>query len=646
MSSKFLQGFRFGSWTVEPLRGAVTGPNGEAQHLEPKVMDVFVCLAEHVNEIVSRKQLLDTAWSGSSGSDEQLTRAIGELRRVFRDEPGNPKYIETVPKRGYRLIGEVCLAESSNSESNIKLSESTAHFPWRTLGFTAIVVLALALIYFSYNGTLIMRVPEGALSGDRSIAVLAFVNMSDDTRNEFFSDGLSEEILTLLARIPGLKVIGRTSSFSFKGKNEDIRVIGQTLGVKTVLEGSVRQSGERVRITAQLVDVSDGTHIWSERYDRTMTDIFAVQDDIAAAILEALQIHIGTNLTRGQPTTVVEAYALFLKARASLNIQDTQTALSALLLAIELDPGFAEAHQLLSHLYWTQYIPGMEISETKKHMRESAANALAIDADLVLAQALYELGSTDKNSSPDVIEVLTRAARERPNDPTILRTLTWELLISGYLTEALRAAEQFIEVDPLSSIARIRYSAALRAVGASGESTNAMKVAVPLTPESLDWYFGEIDLIENRDDAAIKNFESFVRQNADTEPAWVADLVTSGRNPEIGQAYLDEHIPVIVKSVLPDADEHNDFQDALYRWHLYFGHLDRYFEIILGRIASNSTWSGVEMYVWYGTIIRHLGFTAHPKYLDVAELMGFIDVWEQRGPPDFCSKIDGNWVCE
>ncbi len=113
---------------------------------------------------------------------------------------------------------------------------------------------------------------------------------------------MSEEILNLLANIPELKVIGRTSSFAFKGKNEDLRVIGEALGVKTVLEGSVRKSGERVRITAQLNDVSDGSHIWSETYDRTLDDIFAVQDDVAAASIDAMQIHIGTNPTRGRPT--------------------------------------------------------------------------------------------------------------------------------------------------------------------------------------------------------------------------------------------------------------------------------------------------------------------------------------------------------
>jgi TolB-like protein/DNA-binding winged helix-turn-helix (wHTH) protein len=643
MSSNILQGFRLGPWTVEPLRGAVTGPNGETQHLEPKVMEVFVCLAEHVNEIVTRQQLLDFAWSGSTGSDEQLTRAIGELRRVFHDDPGNPQYIETVPKRGYRLIGEVRLTEDNEPASGVVPSESVTHFPGRKPGFITVTLLALALVYVAFNKTVIDPVQEGARASDKSIAVLPFVNMSDDPGNEYFSDGLSEEIRNLLAKTPLLKVIGRTSSFSYKGKNEDLRVIGQTLGVKTVLEGSVRQSGDQVRVTAQLIDVSDGSYIWSDTYDRRMTNIFELQEDIAAAIIDALQIHVGTNPTRGRPTEVAEAYALFLKARVSLNIQDGPTVESALLQATELDPNFAEAHELLAHLYWTQYIPGIQISEAQKLMRESAARALAIDADLVLARALYRAGNTENYSLPDVIEALSRAARERPNDPAILRTLTWELLITGYLREALRAAERFVEVDPLSSIAHIRHSAALRAVGRDRESIAALKVAVPLTPGSLDWYFGELNLAQNRDVAAIKHIEAYVRQNENTDPAWVEDLVTHGRDPASGQAYLDQRIPAIVQAVLPD--KRNNYHNALNRWHLFFGHLDRYFEIILSRIPDDPTWTDVDLYVWYGTLHRDVGFTAHPKYLEVAKMMGYIDVWERRGPPDFCKKIEGHWVC-
>ena len=216
----------------------------------------------------------------------------------------------------------------------------------RQIDFVIIVLLIIAVGWLVYDKTIV------APDLENSIAVLPFVNMSPDPDQEYFSDGLSEEILNLLAKIPALKVIGRTSSFAFKGKNEDLRVIGEALGVKTLLEGSVRKSGERVRITAQLIDVSDGAHIWSESYNRTMTDIFAVQDDVAAAIIDALQIHVGAIPTRGRPTENTAAYALFLKGRVSMIATEWQNAETFLLKAVELDPMFAEAYEMLAFSYW------------------------------------------------------------------------------------------------------------------------------------------------------------------------------------------------------------------------------------------------------------------------------------------------------
>jgi adenylate cyclase len=203
--------------------------------------------------------------------------------------------------------------------------------------------------------------------------------MSDDPGNDYFSEGMSEEILHLLATISDLKVIGRTSSFSFKGKNLDLRSIGTALGVKTIPEGSVRKSGERIRITTQLVNASDGAEIWSETYDRTITDIFAVQDDVAAAIIDALHIHINRAPARGHPTSSPEAYALFLKARAAVNVFEWQDAEELLLTAVALDPKFAEAYELLAFTY--SYVGG-DI-ESQRRIGEAAAKAIDLDPGLV-----------------------------------------------------------------------------------------------------------------------------------------------------------------------------------------------------------------------------------------------------------------------
>jgi len=544
--------------------------------------------------------------------------------------------------------------EGLKKEKDVDRSESITHITGRKLDFTIIAVMALAIGYFAYDEFVIEPAQEDALASDsaqeivatevqQSIAVLPFVNMSDDSGNEYFSDGLSEELLNLLAKIPELKVIARTSSFAFKGKNEDIRGIGQALGVNTVLEGSVRKSGERVRITAQLIDVSDGAHIWSETYDRTMTDIFAVQDDVAAAIIDALQIHVGTNPTRGRPTENTAAYALFLKARASLNILDGNNAEVMLLGAIELDPNFAEAYELLAYCYWTLCGSGFKPAEGQKLMGEAAAKALAIDPDLVFSQALYQSGNIETYSYLGEIEALERAAREEPGKTALLDTLGQDLLEAGYLQEALGVAERFVDLDPLSAAANTLLFETLYAVGRTSEAIPQLELVLQLDNDLAKGMLSAVNLVEKQDDIAIAHLEAFLKQKG-LPSNWVRELVSGARDSATGQAHLDRRIPEIVASV--PAEVAYQVQGALTRWYLYFGFLDRYFEPILDLDLTDSTWTDADVPVYWGTIFRRLGFTAHPKYLEVAEAIGMIDVWEQRGPPDFCEKVGGEWVCE
>ena len=195
----------------------------------------------------------------------------------------------------------------------------------------------------------IIRVPE------KSIAVLPFVNMSGNVENEYFSDGLSEELLNVLAKIPGLKVAGRTSSFQFKGENKDLRLIGEQLGVAHVLEGSVRQSGPMVRITAQLIDTETGFHLWSETFDRELNDIFAIQDEISASVAAALKVTLfgaaGEKVVNNRGTESVEAYDLYLRGRylrEHLSRDNIQQSIAVLHEAVAIDPNYAAAWAQLS----------------------------------------------------------------------------------------------------------------------------------------------------------------------------------------------------------------------------------------------------------------------------------------------------------
>ena len=543
--------------------------------------------------------------------------------------------------------------EGLKKEKDVDRTESITHVTGRKIDFVIIGVLVVAVGFLLFDK---LYLGEGDIATDeaaqeiiateveQSIAVLPFVNMSSDPEQEFFSDGLSEEILNLLTRIPALKVIARTSSFSFKGKNEDVRSIGEALGVKTVLEGSVRKSGDRVRITAQLIDVADGAHIWSETYNRTLSDIFAVQDDVAAAIIDALQIHVAANPTRGRPTENPEAYTLFLKVIASFDAFEVINAERLLLQAIELDPKFAEAYELLAYCYWILCGTGTTNAvETQKLTGDAAARALALDPDLVFAQALYQSGNVENYSFLGEIEAFERAVRQQPGNGAVSFALTWDLSLAGYLQEALGVAERYVEFDPLSPAANYDLAVALYAVGRTSESIAALDRALQLGHESATWFIGAVNLVEKQDDIAIAHFEAFLKQNG-LPSNWVRELVTGARDPATGQAYLDRRIPQIVAS-MPE-EYAFDMQGNLITWYVFFGFLDRYFELLLDLGLNDSTWTDADQFVYVGTVFRRLGFTAHPKYLEVAELMGIIRIWEQRGPPDFCGKVDGQWVCE
>ncbi len=242
----------------------------------------------------------------------------------------------------------------------------------------AVIIAALIFVYLQFysNSDLSTEIQE------KSIAVLAFDNMSGDPDQEYFSDGISEEILNSLAKLGELKVAGRTSAFSFKGKDEDIRIIGEKLDVKMVLEGSVRKSGNRVRITAQLINVEDGFHIWSETYNMEMEDIFAVQDEIAARIVEKLKIHVQESAKIERRTQNVEAYESLLKGSYFLkrDYEDTKKALEYFEKAVELDPEYAEAYAFIGETYL--HFAGYNIISTidaYTKAKEAVRKAISLD---------------------------------------------------------------------------------------------------------------------------------------------------------------------------------------------------------------------------------------------------------------------------
>ena len=287
-----------------------------------------------------------------------------------------------------------------------------------------------------------------------SIAVLPFVNMSADKENEYFSDGLAEEILNLLAKIPGLKVIARTSSFAFRGKEQDITEIAEALRVQNILEGSVRRSGNRIRITAQLIQAADGTHLWSERYDRDMTDVFAIQDEIGQAISEALKLRLAP---RTQVVNI-EAWQLNLKGeywRLQFTPESLAKAKENFEQALAIDPNYAQAYTGLALYYHVLAVFGMKpATEMVPLLKSAARKALALDsanteAHLVLA---VTAGSFDYDWKS--AEEHHRNARRSGSVPPRARYsfALYYLLPLGRLSEATEQARSALDSDPLSML--------------------------------------------------------------------------------------------------------------------------------------------------------------------------------------------------
>jgi len=336
--------------------------------------------------------------------------------------------------------------------------------------------------------------PAAAPPAARSIAVLPFTNMSQDKANEFFADGLSEELLNLLSRVPDLRVVARTSSFSFKGRSVSAAEIARELNVAHLLEGSVRTAGSRIRIAAQLVRASDSSHIWSKSFDRELGDIFAVQDEIAAAVVGELAIQLLGAPAPKAPQTDPRAYALYLQGRHFSDLYSSagyEQAVAAFEAALAIDPGFAPAWAMLGGLYWGAANNSLiDYDEGARKARDASTKALGIDPEL--AEALSLLGILDIVENRDVDGGMRRIERALVLEPHSQRVLTRAGLMArrrGRLDEATRYAEQALKWDPLSPNACAALGVCYYFAGRLDEAEAMRRKVLALSPGWLSGYY-------------------------------------------------------------------------------------------------------------------------------------------------------------
>ena len=365
--------------------------------------------------------------------------------------------------------------EGMKRESEIDRAQSITHVTGRKLDRAITAVLVVALVYFGYDkfvldpardAELVQATTEQVVTdqeetsvSDKSIAVLPFVNMSDDASNEYFSEGLSEELLNLLVKIPELRVAARTSSFSFR-ENPDIQIseIARQLHVTHVLEGSVRKAGNQVRITAQLIKADDGFNLWSETYNQTLEDIFVVQDEIAAAVVDALKVSLLGDIPKTRETTP-EVYSLYLKARYFDNFRGEENwakAEAAYKQALAIDPEYAPAWAGLSVTY--RYQANSRIRDFDAGMklaRETAEHVLTLDGELALAwanlgiiQSFYDWDWAAAERS------FNKALRLEPGNAEVVNMAASTHTALGQLEKAIELLETSIKLDPLGTSQR------------------------------------------------------------------------------------------------------------------------------------------------------------------------------------------------
>jgi TolB-like protein/DNA-binding winged helix-turn-helix (wHTH) protein/tetratricopeptide (TPR) repeat protein len=482
MESTSKSGFAVGDWQVYPDQGILSGPGGE-QHLEPKVMGVLVFLAQRQGEVARREDLLSEIWSGTIVTDEALSRVISVLRTQLGDNTREPKYIQTIPKVGYRLLMPVTpLPQSATPAPPPGLKKHR----WPLL-LGAIALLALILILTGRNGdqtdpggpagfaTLTewfdyLAAQREGTEGTTSIAVLPFEMLGAREPGDALGDGLTDELTNSLSQLKGLKVVARRSSYSFRDRNDDVPTIGRLLNVDAVLEGSVRPVGDRIRINAQLSDVADGYLIWSDAIDASAADLYAAQESLVTEVVAALGDHFpASRLERPaandrQPDN--EAYRLYLMSGNFLwqlrGEAPLRKSIELYRQALALDPTFSRAYVALARslvllpFYSSEPMePAFKEAESMLDGREFTDKRDQGEAESVRAFMAWNRWQWEEAE-----ERFQRSLELAPELPNTYQWYSAHLATVGRLAEGLEAAKRARELDEISPVVNDRLGVA------------------------------------------------------------------------------------------------------------------------------------------------------------------------------------------
>ncbi|MGI6853191.1 winged helix-turn-helix domain-containing tetratricopeptide repeat protein [Mesorhizobium sp. 1B3] len=399
--------FAFGPFVLDPGAGTLLR-NDVPVAVSYRGLKLLAALVGRPGEILGKAELMDTAWPGMAVEEGNLTVQIAQLRKLLGPAANGGEWIITVPRVGYRFTGAVEQAGGAMREP--------------------------------------LPPPDKP-----SIAILPFVNVSNEPEQEFFADGLTEDLITDLSRHSGLFVIARNSAFAYKGKAMDVRGIAEDLGVRYLLEGSARRAGGRVRINAQLVDATSGDHLWAERFDRSLDDIFAVQDEITGKIVEALLGRLRAQPPRRNRPRNIEAHDLCVRARKLMD-DSPQAAREAHLMltrAVSLDPHYAEAYRWLAVNHWMGWIhSGGPAEPIRSAALELARKAVAIDPNDAGCRWILAYLLAYERSFAEADAEFAKAIELDPNEADTWAALSDIAVLAGRVEEGLEHIRKAFRLNP------------------------------------------------------------------------------------------------------------------------------------------------------------------------------------------------------
>jgi len=434
MAATYILGpFRLDAETDTLFRG------GEPVSLGHRAVALLRVLVERRGIPVSKDALMEAAWAGLTVEEANLAVQIAALRRVFGEEPGGENWIETLPRRGYRFVGPVSIPK----QGPVTVAPQAPTLP---------------IAPGSSNPTLPDR---------PSIAVLPFQNMSGDPEQEYFADGMADEIITALSRFRSLFVIARNSSFTYKGRAVDVKQVSRELGVRYVLEGSVRKAGNRVRFTGQLIDATSGGHIWADRFDGALEDVFDLQDQVTARAVGAIEPRLQrAEIERAgrKPTESLDAYDYFLRGMASFHLHNRDSLVEAVRLfarATELDPNYASPYGMASwsgalrNMYGWMVDREREIADAVRLARRAVA--LGKDDETALWSGGLSLAYLGKEVEAGAAYI-DRALLLNPNLAASWNASGWVRMYLGESASAIEHFERAIRLSPLDPLTYFAFT--------------------------------------------------------------------------------------------------------------------------------------------------------------------------------------------